>query len=196
MQPWTKTLLEAEDSLRELEDAIGRVRVAWPVTGVGANGPAAEGVPAAESLRQLLAEVSGIVGRCEDLPKGAIGAVESAWENLEANALTDWDAVGRQVLNLLTSQAEAVAQAIRLVRRGEKNGPPPDTQGRLNMQRSLLLDRARDFRDSWPWSTGNKPGDPEDAAAAQRALARLPPFEALARLAKNRPLVDDWPDED
>jgi hypothetical protein len=196
MQSWSKTLFEAEDSLRELEESIGRVRTEWLISDSNANGPGGGGGPEPESLRQLVSTLSDIVRRCEELPKDSISAVESAWENLEAGALPDWDAVGHQVLSLLTKQAEAVAQTAALVRRGEKSGLPVPSPQMLNGQRVLLLDRVRDFTDTWPWSTGNKPGDEEDAAAARRALQTLPPFEALSKMAKERRPAPEWVDED
>lgn len=192
MQSWTRTLIEAEDSLRKLEESIHHVRTGWPATGADTNGPAGGGSPTPETMRQLASELNEIMHRCEELPKEAISTVESAWENLEANTLPDWDAVGRQVLELLTKQADAIAQAAKLVGRGEKSGHPDPSRRRLNAERSQLLDRARDFRDSWPWSTGNKPDDVEGAAAARRAMQALPSFEALARLAKQFPPPPEW----
>ncbi len=196
MQSWSKTLFEAEDSLRGLEESIGRVRTEWPVADSNANGPAGAGGPEPESLRQLVSTLSDIVRRCEDLPKDAISTVESAWENLEADALPDWDAVGHQVLGLLTKQAEAVAQTADLVRRGKKSGLPVPSPQILNGQQALLLDRVRDFRDTWPWSTGNKPDDPDDAAAAQRAVEAMPPFDVHWQLARKYPPPPGWLDED
>ncbi len=182
MKPWTRTLIEAENSLRKLEESIPHLRTGRPVTSAETNGSAGE--------------LSDILRRCEELPKEAISAVENAWENLEANVLPDWDAAGRQVLDLLTKQAEAIAQTINLVCRGEKSGMPQRARGKLSGERARLLERARDFRDSWPWSTGNKPDDEEDAAAARRALQALPSFEALSEMAKKRRPVPEWLDED
>jgi hypothetical protein len=192
MLPWSKTLLEAEDSLRELEESISRVRTEWPVSGGNVNGAAGDGAPGAETLRQLASELSNIVRQCEELPTAAITTVESAWGNLEANKLPDWDAVGHSVLKLLGQQAEAMAQVANLLRRGERIGLPNQAPGKLSTEQSLLLHRARDFRDSWPWSTGNKPDDDEDAAAAQNATHALPSFESLSRLAEKFPPPPEW----
>jgi hypothetical protein len=194
MQSWTQTLTEAEDSLRKLDESIRRVQIGWPFTAADTNGTAGGGLPP-DSLRQLSSELSVITGRCGDLPNEAFSAVESAWQNLEANALSDWDAVGRQVLDLLAKQAEAVVGAAKLVRRGEQVGlsHAPD---KLAGEESSLRERTREFLDSWPWSTGNKPGDEEDAAAARRALQALPSFDVLWRLAREYPPPEGWPDEE
>jgi hypothetical protein len=184
MERWSKTLLKTEDSLRELEEAIRVVRKRWPATDTnGAPG----GSEAPESLRRLTSELRDLVRRCEALPSEAVSAVESAWENLEANALGDWDAVGRQILELLTRQAEAVAQTVEVVHQGEKTGMLPGAEGKLASEEFILRERAREFLDSWPWSTGNKPGDEEDAAGARKALETLPSFDALWRLARQYP---------
>jgi len=192
MQPWTQTLIDAEDSLRKLEEAIHLVRTGWPAAGSETNGPATLAGPTPEALRQLTRDLSDIVRRCEDLPTAAVSTVESVWENLEADKLPDWDTVGHQVLELLNKQAEALDQAGKLVRRGERSGLLPQPQGKLSVERSRVLDRARDFLDSWPWSTGNKPGDEEDAAGARRAQEASPPFEVLWQLAKQYPPPPGW----
>jgi hypothetical protein len=193
MQPWSKTLLKAEDSLRELEEAISLVRTRWP--GADTNGSdGGSGTP--ESLRQLTRELSDLARRCEDLPSEAVAAVESAWENLEANALDGWDAVGRQVIELITRQAKAVAQAAKLAHWGEKSGVASPSPGKLAIEESELLERAREFTDSWPWSTGNKPGDEEDAAGARKALEALPSFDVLWQLARKYPPPPGWLDEE
>jgi hypothetical protein len=192
MQSWTQSLVEAEDSLRELEESIRHVRTGWPLTGANMNGAGGGVSPTPDSLRQLGSELSGILRRCEKLPTEAVSVVESAWVNLDANTLPDWDAAGRQVLELLAKQAEAMTQAATLVQQGEKSGLPLPSSRKLDGERVHLLDRTRDFLDSWPWSTGNKPGDEEDAAAAREARQGMPSFEALVRLAKQFPPPPEW----
>jgi hypothetical protein len=180
-QPWSQTLRKAEYSLRELGEVIRRCRIAVAIAEGSASG---HGSPVDQE-----SEFRDMMRRCAELPKEAISTVESAWENLEANELRDWDAVGREILDLLTGQSMAVAQAAKLLHRGEQGGLPlpSDSHGKLADEESRLLERAQEFRDSWPWSTGNKPDDPEDAAAAQRALQALPSFDVLSRLAKGPP---------
>jgi hypothetical protein len=192
MQSWTQTLVETEDSLRELEESIRHVRTGWLASGANTNGAVGGVSPTPDSQRQLGSELSGILRRCEKLPTEAVSVVESAWANLDANTLPDWDAAGRQVLELLAKQAEAMTQATALVQQGEKSGLPLPSPRQLDGERVHLLDRTRDFLDSWPWSTGNKPGDEEDAAAARRAIQALPSFEELSRLAERFPPPPEW----
>jgi hypothetical protein len=195
MQPWGKTLPKAEMSLRELEESIRLVRARWP--GAGTNGSSAGGGGTSpESLRQLRSALSDMIRRCEDLPGEADSIIESAWKDLEANELPDWDGAGRQVLEILTREAEAVAQAVKLVHLGETSGILPGSEGKLAGEECSLRERVREFLDSWPWSTGNKPGDEEDAAGARKALEALPSFDELWRSARQYPPPPGWLDEE
>lgn len=215
MGPWAETLGQAEDTLRKLEEVAFRVRAGWPAFGSSANGAASDGSFALESLRQLAGELSEMIGRCEELLQDAKALVEAAWRNLDEGKHSDWDVAGRCVLQLLDLQAESIGNAAELLRqiaghvvrfdglptgtvvaehlhRGSISGLTGQELERLTAGLSQLLTLARDFRDSWPWSTGSKPDDDEDAAAVRRAMQALPPFEVLARLAVKFPPSPGW----
>jgi hypothetical protein len=187
-----QALIDGEDSLHELAESIRRAQTGWFAVSTSTNGAAGGDTAHPESLRQLISDLGDIVRRCENLPGGAVSLVESTWQSLEADELGDWDVTGREVLELLTKQAEAVAEAADLISRAEASGLIRQSRGKLSAARSLVSKQSREFLDSWPWSTGNKPGDEEDAAAARRALQALPSFEELSRLARrSHPPVED-----
>jgi hypothetical protein len=187
----TPALDQAEDSLRELENLIGSVQRVWPVTSAETNGPANEGL-SPKPQPQPISDIMDILRRCENLPAQALLVVESAWELLEADKLPDWDDFGKYVLDLLTKQAAAIAETASLVQRGQSSAIPLQATGTLRKLHSSVAVRTRDFLDSWPWSTGNKPGDEEGAAAARMALKALPSFEELSRLAERFPPPPEW----
>jgi hypothetical protein len=93
------------------------------------------------------------------------------------------------VLGLLEVEIKIAAHVASLLRIWPRVGRtnPKQLAKRVEAIRQKLLEQARDFRDSWPWPTAQKPDDLEDAAAAHRALQALPPFEALARMAQGHP---------
>jgi len=215
MEPWADTLGQAEVALQQLEEVTCHVRGNWPAFGNSTNGSASDGSSTLESLRRL-AELSDMVGRCEVLLPDAKALVEAAWRNLDAGKLSDWDVAGRCVLGLLDKQAESIGNAAELLRQimghvvrfvglpatdtvvaellnqGLISGLTGQELERLTAGLSQLLTVAQDFRDSWPWSTGNKPDDEEGAATAQRVLQALPPFEVLARMAVKFPPPPEW----
>jgi hypothetical protein len=184
-QPFSTALLMAEKSLLQLEQAINLCGHAQIVAGgsIGGYGSPADG----------MAEVGDMIRRSAELVKKAIAIVESAWGELdESGHQGDWDAAGRRVLAFLDKQAAVMGRAVSLRRPDDRNGLPRQAAEELIAARSLLLERARDFRDSWPWSTGNKPDDEADAAAGRKAAQVLPSFEALSRVAKRFPPPPEW----
>jgi hypothetical protein len=112
--------------------------------------------------------------------------VESAWDGLDAGALSDSDAAGRTVLELVSAEIDLVLRVADLAREGERAGLPVRAGKKLDTIRLKLLEQAREFRDAWPWSPGAKPDDPKDAAAAERAARASPSFDALSQLAEQR----------
>jgi hypothetical protein len=179
VQPFGKVVPGAENALRVLEKTIDRYQNALVVSRGSTSG---SGSPEDRAL-----EIGDVMRRCAELPKEATAIVESAWGELDKGGLADWDAAGRSVLEILDKQEAVMARAANLLRHDGRNGLPQHAAEELNVSRSLLLERAREFRDSWPWSTGNKPDDEEDVAGARKALEALPSFDVLWRLARDYP---------
>ena len=168
MQPWTQTLIEAEDSLRKLEESIHLMRTGWPVAGPDPNGPTNGAALTPEALRRLTTDLGDIIRRCEDLPKErgfdrriCLGEPRSGHTSRLGHSGPSSPRVAEQ-----TSGCPGPGRKARSPGREERSAP--SAGGKAGHRTVPRQERAREFLDSWPWSTGNKPGDEEDAAAAQR----------------------------
>jgi hypothetical protein len=145
-------------------------------------------------LRQWAPQLRDFARSAQETPKALAHIIESAWDRLDAGTLTDPNEAGRALVGLLAAEVKMIAGIADLVRNWPRVGRtnPKLLAKKIDAARLKLLDLAREFRDSWPWPTGEKPDDPEEAAAAQRAMQALPSFEALARLAERSPPPPEW----
>jgi hypothetical protein len=187
MAPAELLLLEAERGrFRVIDEWVRRLQAELP--------PLDGGASAALTLRQWAPQLGDFARSAQETPKALAHMIESAWDRLDAGALTDPTEAGRALLGLLAAEIEMIARVADFVRIWPRVGRtnPKLLAKKLEAARLKLLDQARDFRDSWPWPTGEKPDDPEDAAGARRAMQELPSFEALARLAEQFPPPPEW----
>jgi hypothetical protein len=191
MAPPELPLLEVERGRsRVIDELVRRFQTESP--------PVDGGASAELALRQWAPQLRDFARSAQETPKALAHIIESAWDRLDAGTLTDPTEAGQALVELLAAEVKMIARIADLVRIWPRVGRtnPKLLAKKIDAARLKLLDQAREFRDSWPWPTGEKPGDEEDAAGARKALETLPSFEVLWRLAREYPPPPGWLDEE